>query len=88
MMNKGLRLHMPATYQIRVQGHLDESWSDRLAGMTISTTQVDDAPVSVLTNRLRDQAALFGVLNTLYDLHLPLLSVECQSYEQATRNIP
>ena len=25
----------------------------------------------------QDQAALSGVLNTLYDLHLPLLNVEC-----------
>ena len=81
MMNKGLRLHMPATYRIRVQGHLDESWSDRLGGMTITTTEADGTPVSILTDRLRDQAALLGVLNTLYDLQLPLLSVECQSYE-------
>lgn len=26
---------------------------------------------------LTNQAALCGVLNALYDLHLPLLSVEC-----------
>jgi len=49
--------------------------------MTITTTEADGTPVSILTDRLRDQAALLGVLNTLYDLQLPLLSVECQSYE-------
>ena len=27
--------------------------------------------------QLRDQAELAGVLNTLYELHLVLLSVEC-----------
>jgi hypothetical protein len=32
--------------------------------------------VTVLAGHLADQAALSGVLNTLYDLHLPLLSVE------------
>ena len=26
----GLQLETPATYRIRVQGHLDDSWSDRL----------------------------------------------------------
>lgn len=31
-----------------------------------------------LRGRLRDQAALLGVLLTLYDLGLPLLSVACR----------
>jgi hypothetical protein len=77
MMHKGLRLDMPATYRIRVQGILNESWSDRLGGVTITTSEAeDDAPVTILSGRLLDQAALLGVLNALYDLHLPLLSVE------------
>ena len=82
MTDKGLRLDMAASYRICVQGYLDASWSGRLGGMTITATnQVDKAPVTTLSGRLLDQAALFGVLNALYDLHLPLLSVECQSYE-------
>ncbi|HRX01992.1 MAG: hypothetical protein M9927_19150 [Anaerolineae bacterium] len=36
-----------------------------------------ETPVTVLTGEFQDQAALSGVLNTLYDLGLPLLSVEC-----------
>jgi hypothetical protein len=73
---------MPATYRISVQGDLPESWSDRLGGMTIAViTEADQAPVTTLCGPLRDQAALLGVLNTLYDLHLPLLSVECMTYE-------
>jgi hypothetical protein len=32
--------------------------------------------VTILVGRLADQAALIGILNTLYDLGLPLLSVE------------
>jgi len=31
----------------------------------------------VLTGELADQAALIGVINTLYELHLPILLVEC-----------
>jgi hypothetical protein len=38
--------------------------------------------VTVLEGWLPDQAALAGVLNTLYELHLPLLSVEILSYEE------
>jgi hypothetical protein len=38
----------------------------------------DEAPVTTLCGRLLDQAALLGVLNTLYNtLHMPLLLVEC-----------
>jgi hypothetical protein len=36
----------------------------------------NEASVTTLTGRLRDQAELSGVLNTLYELHLPILKVE------------
>ncbi len=74
---KGLKLETPATYRIRVQGRLDETWADRLGGMAItSTTTKEEPPVTLLVGHLIDQAALSGVLNTLYELHVPLLSVE------------
>ena len=73
-----LTLDTPAAYQIRIQGHLDKSWSDRMGGATIQVqSQPPESPVTTLTGNFRDQAALAGVLNTLYDLGLPLLSVEC-----------
>ena len=68
----------PAEYQISVQGRIDPTWSDRLEGMTIRQTAVDaDPPVTTLQGELKDQAALAGVLNTLYELHLPVLLVKC-----------
>ena len=67
----------PATYQIMVQGRIDPGWSDRLEGMTICQATVEaDPPVATLQGELSDQAALAGVLNTLYELHLPLLLVK------------
>ena len=66
-----------AQYRIRVLGGLDKNWSDRLAGMTIRTTHSrGHTKITTLSGHLLDQAALSGVLNTLYELHLPLLSVE------------
>ena len=83
MPHKKLSNDMPATYRIRVQGILAESWSDRLGGLTITTIgQAGEAPVTTLSGPLRDQAALCGVLNTLHDLRLPLLSVECKGWEE------
>lgn len=67
----------PRTYSIRVQGNLEKSWSDRLSGMEISKSRRKcQVPMTILVGQLRDQAALIGVLNTLYELHLPILSVE------------
>ena len=67
----------PGNYRIRVQGLLDESWSERLGGLQITKiSQKDKAPVTELVGQVRDQAELAGVLNGLYELHLALLSVE------------
>ena len=78
----GLTLDSTVAYAIRVQGYLDTSWSDRLGGIAIQPqTPPNKAPVTILTGKFADQAALAGVLNTLYDLGLPLLSVECVGIE-------
>ncbi len=67
---KHIKLWTPATYRIEVEGHLAESWSDRLAGMRIATRKrADQTTVTTLIGRLRDQAELSGVLNSLYGLH-------------------
>jgi hypothetical protein len=71
----------PATYLISVQGMIDLDWSDRLSGMTIGLVREEACPpVTTLKGELNDQAALAGVFNTLYELHLPILSVLCLSY--------
>jgi hypothetical protein len=61
----------------KLKEELDESWFDRLGNMAIAPdTVADKPPVTILVGHLPDQAALSGVLNTLYEMHLPLLSVE------------
>ena len=66
----------PATYQIKVPGELDESWSDWMQGMTIAVeSEGENPPVTTLTGTV-DQAALHGVLRRLYSLGLPLISVK------------
>jgi hypothetical protein len=67
----------PANYQISVLGRIDPTMSDLLGGMTISPDTVETAPpVTTLRGELGDQAALAGVLNTLYEMHLTVLSVK------------
>ena len=68
----------PAIYRIRVRGRLDTELSGRLEGMHINNlVRNDGVAESVLEGRLLDQAALSGVLNKLYELHLPVMSVDC-----------
>ena len=65
---KGLTFDTPGVYRIGVQGYLDKSWSDRMNGVDIRVQELPDAaPVTLLTGRFVDQAALAGVLSTLYD---------------------
>ncbi len=75
---ENLTMGGPATYSIRVQGRLAPEWADRIEGMNITEDAAPGgSPVTVLVGRVRDQSALSGILNTLYELHLPVLSVDC-----------
>jgi hypothetical protein len=71
-----LTLDRPAAYQIKVPGHLDESWvdwGDRMAATV--ENEKDGSPVTTLSGAV-DQAALQGLLRRLYFLGLPLISVQ------------
>jgi hypothetical protein len=62
---------MPS-YEIRVQGRLDQRWSTWFDGLTISYEGED---ITVLRGSLVDEAALHGILIKVRDLALPLLSM-------------
>jgi hypothetical protein len=65
-----------AFYHIRIRGNLDQSWSDHLSGMKIVPVPKTAGPQeTLLAGELADQAALIGVLNTLYDMGFSLISV-------------
>ena len=68
-------LRTPAMVDITIAGYLDDSWATQLGMALDHTTSSDGAPITVLEGRLIDQAALFGILNSLYSLGCHLLSV-------------
>ena len=75
-----LTLDRPATYQIKVPGHLNESWSEWAGSITITIeSEGDGSPITIITGTF-DQAALQGLLRRLYSLGLPLISVICVDY--------
>ncbi|MEA3336392.1 MAG: hypothetical protein U9R25_10815 [Chloroflexota bacterium] len=71
-----LSLGTRAIYSIQLDGVLDPSWAEELGGMEIyQTSRGQDVHVTTLIGELVDQAALLGVLNMVYTLGLPLLSM-------------
>ena len=74
----------PADYRITVQGVVPESWLDRLGGLRIATVANGK---TTLEGPLPDQAALKGVLDTLYDLRLCLEEVTCGTTRHALPGI-
>jgi hypothetical protein len=62
----------PWVYEIRVEGHLTDRWSDWFDGLAIRNEPGGEA---VLMGQISDQAGLFGVLNKIHALHLILVSV-------------
>ena len=76
-MKKTFTFQEPAVYRIRVEGHIDDSLADHLGGMVITRAfTADKEPLTILVGMMKDQAALSGVLNELYEMHLPLITVE------------
>jgi hypothetical protein len=69
---QGDQLNLPGQYDIRVRGHLAPRWAAWFDGMTL--TRHDDG-TTVIHGTVPDQAALHGLLRTLSDLGLPLVSV-------------
>jgi hypothetical protein len=62
----------PYWYEIRVEGHLADRWSDWFDGLVIQT---DPNNGTTLSGWIADQSALFGVLTRIHNLNLILISV-------------
>jgi hypothetical protein len=60
-------------YEIRVEGHLNDSWSSWFESMTIRSCEGGQ---TILSGPLADEAALHGVLMKIRDLGLPLVEVK------------
>jgi hypothetical protein len=61
------------TYEIRIKEHLDSHWAEWLGGMRLTYAENGE---TILTGAIRDQSALYGILDKLRDLGVTLLSVQ------------
>jgi hypothetical protein len=75
----------PASYRIRVKGQLGSEWSEWFGGMSITCDETNE---TTLSGQVLDQAALYGILNKIQALGLPLLSVLCETPPSSQLGMP
>jgi hypothetical protein len=74
--NKRPGSEQPATYQIKVQGQLDERWADWFDGMTLTFESASNSSsITTLSGAVADQAKLRGILSKIWDLNMTVISV-------------
>jgi hypothetical protein len=72
MHNANAPIREPEIYEIRIQGHLQDKWSERFFGLNL--TREDDGSTT-LYGPLPDQTALHSILQRISNLNLRLISV-------------
>ena len=68
----------PGNYKIEFLGQIHEDWHGRFGMMRGTTDPSADISTSILEGTVSDQTELAGILNTLYELRLTLISVQLQ----------
>jgi hypothetical protein len=63
-------------YKMTIQGKISDSWNDQIGPLKITqeVTRSGDHKTTLLFST-KDQAELMGFLNTIYEMHLPILSL-------------
>lgn len=74
-----------ATYDIRLQGHLDARWADQL---DVAGLDRQSDGTTLIRAVAADQSALHGLLQRIRDLGLPLVSVTRTQPEQLSTPLP
>lgn len=73
MINQKRGHYAPGSYKLRVEGHLDDHWTNWFDALTL--THENDGTTTLLV-LVPDQAALHGLLTKVRDLGATLISVE------------
>ena len=71
-----ITLEQPSAYIVQVQGVINETWLDYFDELEMTVEGDDGWATTTLTGTIRDQSALQGLLQKLYNLGLVLLKAE------------
>ena len=64
--------------EIHVKGHLDESWTEWLEGLSLTHVGQDE---TILSGQVGDQAATYGLIAKLRDLGAKLIVVDIREIQ-------
>jgi hypothetical protein len=78
--NSEINISSPIDIRIEVKGLLDNTMSDTLGGLSISNTT---ASMSYIEGVVTDQAALVGIINTLFNMRFPIVNVMIKNNTKA-----
>ncbi len=62
-----------SSFEILVQGHIDDQWGAYLAGLAIEHLPTGNTR---LHGELPDQASIYGTISKLRDMNLKLISIQ------------
>jgi hypothetical protein len=62
-----------SVYQLTVEGHMDQYKVKEMTGMMVS--ELEDKRLYTITGKVQDQSALNGLINTLYNMRLSVISI-------------
>jgi hypothetical protein len=79
------RRQVPARYELRVDGHLDDHWTAWFDDLTLIR---ENDGTTTLRGLVPDQAALHGLLVKVRDLGATLISVELIDGPGTTGGVP
>lgn len=67
----------PSVYRIEVLGRLTDDLTSRIPNLTLEVIDHEgESAVTILHAEMRDQSALAGFLEILYEMHAPIISAE------------
>ena len=74
--NMEINFNKKAIYKIIVNGVLNDSYSNKFTGMQLKIHRGEKKSANTtLIGEIKDQAALSGILNSLYDMQFTIISV-------------
>jgi len=84
-----LRFDQPAIYRLKVLAAPDFPWV-RISNMQITLEgSTEGKRIVVLVGKVADQAELHGIFSTLYEMHIPLISVtQLRAESDTTQGLP
>ena len=72
-----------ARYEIRLKDHLDHHWQTHFEGMGLTTTyDSGGSPITILSGYLVDQSQLHGILATIRDSGMTVISINSINKKQ------